>query len=98
MLEKELCELLDAISREKGDPMSPIEELVLLGVYPELRELKHSTARAEIEYDEDSDEYVEEEENYNEVDEEYEFDEDDENFSLLNFILRRNNDRKKYFA
>lgn len=36
MIDKELGELLDAISREEGDPMTPYEELVMLGYYPEL--------------------------------------------------------------
>lgn len=93
MLDKELCELLDAISREKGDPMSPFEELLLLGYYQEFQTKDESEDN-----EEDYEDYIQEEESSEEVDEEYEFDEDDEEYRLLNFILLRNNDRKKYFA
>ena len=43
MIDKELGELLDALSREKGDPMTPYEELVMLGYYPE-QEFRKSNA------------------------------------------------------
>ena len=35
MMTKEEYELIDALSRETGEAMSPIEELVLLGFYDE---------------------------------------------------------------
>lgn len=99
MIDKEVSELLDAISREKGTPMSPFEELLILGYYPEMREIRKNNPKNEIEYDEDYDDYTQEEdEDFEEVEEEYEFDEDDEEYLLLKSVLLCNNDRKKYFA
>ena len=100
MIDKEVCELLDAISREKGSPMSPFEELLILGYYPEMRELVTVIPKNGSEEEEDYDDYAQEEDEdeFEEVDEEYEFDEDDEEYLLLKSVLRRNNDKKKYFA
>lgn len=98
MIDKEVCELLDAISREKGYPMSPFEELLILGYYPEVRELVTVFPKNDSVDEDDYDEQEEEEENFEEVDEEYEFDEDNEEYLLLKSVLRLNNDKKKYFA
>jgi hypothetical protein len=94
MIDKEIFELLDAISREKGEPMSPFEELMILGYYPEKRE----HVKNDIDEEEDYDDFTREDEENGEAEEEYEFDEDDEAYTLLSDILCRNNDRKKYFA
>ena len=53
MIDKELSELLDAISREKGTPMSPFEELLILGYYPEARK---RIMNSEVDEEEDFDE------------------------------------------
>lgn len=94
MIDKEIFELLDAISREKGEAMSPFEELLLLGYYPE----KRKRIKNDIDEEEDYDDFTREEEENGEAEEEYDFDEDDEAYTLLSDILCRNNDRKKYFA
>ena len=94
MIDKEIFELLDAISREKGDPMSPFEELLMLGYYPEKKE----HFKDDIDEEEDYDDFTQEDEENGDAEEEYEFDEENEAYTLLNRILCRNNDRKKYFA
>lgn len=100
MLNKELSELLDAISREIGEPMQPCRELVLLGFDPlgQCIEKQHTHFGSKPE-EEEGVEYND----YNTdgdspVDEEYEFDEDDEEYSLLTYALRMNIGCKKYFA
>ena len=95
MIDKELNELLDAISREKGTPMSPFEELLMLGYYPEAQERR---ARSEADEEEDYDDFTQEDEENSETEEEYEFDEEEDYYELLQSTLCRNNDRKKYFA
>ena len=95
MINKELSELLDAISREKGTPMSPFEELLILGYYPEARK---RIMNSEVDEEEDFDDFIQEDEEYSEAEEEYEFDEDEDYYALLQLTLCRNNDRKKYFA
>ncbi|MBQ8336365.1 MAG: hypothetical protein IJY44_02395 [Bacteroidaceae bacterium] len=92
MIDKEESELYDALSRELGEPLSPYEELVLLGVYD---------AEWDTEPCDDIDEEPESDEGY-EIDsgkaEEYEFDENDEEYRLLAEVLRYNGNRTKYFA
>ena len=100
MLKKELSEILDALTRETGEAMSPCQELALLGFdsfgrSSDARGFTMSIGDFEEE-DDDFDEYETDEEGN--VDEEYEFDEDDEEYSLLTAVLRMNNCRKKYFA
>ena len=100
MINKELSEILDALTRETGEAMLPCQELALLGLDPfgrcrEAIGYTLSLGEAEEE-DEEYDEYDTDEEGN--VDEEYEFDEDDEEYNLLTEVLRLNNCRKKYFA
>ncbi len=91
MIDKELSEIMDALTRESGESMLPYQELELLGLSP-LGEFADGEAEDdEIDYDDE--EYSE-----SEVDEEYEFDEDDEEYTLLTRVLHLNNCRKKYFA
>ena len=93
MIDKELYEILDALTRETGEGMLPCQELELLGFDPfgRLRGIKGTATLlgADDEEEAESDSYI---------DEEYEFDEDDEEYSLLTEVLRLNNCRKKYFA
>ena len=93
MIDKELSEIIDALTRESGDSMPPCQELELLGFDPfgRLRGIKGTAMLlgADDEEEAESDSYI---------DEEYEFDEDDERYSLLAQVLRLNNCRKKYFA
>ena len=103
MLNKELSEILDALTRETGEAMLPCQELALLGFdsfgqYSNARGFTMSIGEVEEdeEYDDDFYEYDTDEDGN--VDEEYEFDEDDEEYSLLAEVLRMNNCRKKYFA
>ena len=103
MLNKELSEILDALTRETGEAMLPCQELALLGFdsFGRSREARDFTmsideVEEDEEYDDDFDEYDTDEDGN--VDEEYEFDEDDEEYSLLTEVLRLNNCRKKYFA
>ena len=93
MIDKELSEIIDALTRENGDSMPPCQELELLGFDPfgRLRSIKGTVAFVESEDGE-------EDEDNGYIDEEYEFDEDDERYSLLTQVLRLNNCRKKYFA
>ena len=93
MIDKELSEIIDALTRENGDSMPPCQELELLGFDPfgRLRSIKGTVAFVESEDGEEG-----EDDGY--IDEEYEFDEDDERYSLLTQVLRLNNCRKKYFA
>lgn len=113
MIEKELGEILDALTRETGESMRPFQELEILGFDPLGRT---QDGRQQLEYDTFDDEYdddflpgeAEEEDGveYNDydsdnngyIDEEYDFDEDDEEYRLLADVLRLNNDRRKYFA
>lgn len=113
MIEKELGEILDALTRETGESMRPFQELEILGFDPLGR--THD-GRQQLAYDTFDDEYdddflpgeAEEEDGveYNDydsdnngyIDEEYDFDEDDEEYRLLTDVLRLNNDRRKYFA
>lgn len=113
MIEKELGEILDALTRETGESMRPFQELEILGFDPLGR--THD-GRQKLSYDAFDDEYdddflpgeAEEEDGveYNDydsdnngyIDEEYDFDEDDEEYRLLTDVLRLNNDRRKYFA
>ena len=107
MINKELSEILDALTRESGESMLPYQELEILGFSPLG---KSDQKRLSMCNDDDDDEFIPEEaeddeidyddDDYNEsnVDEEYEFDEDDEEYSLLIQVLRLNNCRKKYFA
>ena len=93
MIDKELSEIIDALTRESGDSMPPCQELELLGfdAFGRLRGIKGTVAFVESEDGE-------EDEDNGYIDEEYEFDEDDERYSLLAQVLRLNNCRKKYFA
>lgn len=97
MINKELSEILDALTRETGDTMSPCKELELLGFDPfgRVYNIKGVVTIGESD-DEVADGYgTMENDDY---DEEYEFDEDDEQYALLAQVLRLNNCRKKYFA
>ena len=103
MINKELSEILDALTRETGEAMLPCQELALLGFDPfgRCRDTRgYTMSQSEVEedgdYDDDYDEYDTDEDGN--VEEEYEFDEDDEEYSLLTEVLRLNNCRKKYFA
>ena len=91
MIDKELSEIIDALTRESGDSMPPCQELELLGfdAFGRLRGIKGTVTLVGAEDEAESDGYI---------DEEYEFDEDDERYSLLTQVLRLNNCRKKYFA
>ena len=113
MIDKELSEILDALTRES---MPPYQELELLGYNP-FGILKNQRCTEFTDSnDDDDDEYTpsqaeddeidyddgnfedDDDDNGNNVDEEYEFDEDDEEYTLLTQVLRLNNCRKKYFA
>ena len=102
MIDKELSEIIDALTRESGDSMPPCQELELLGfdAFGRLRGIKGTAtllgADDEEEEGVDYDDYNTDDDGY--VDEEYEIDEDDEEYSLLTEVLRLNNCRKKYFA
>lgn len=95
MIDKELSEILDALTRESGECMLPYQELELFGFSPigTLNTRFSNDEPQDDEIDYDNEEYTE-----SSVDEEYEFDEDDEYYSLLTQVLRLNNCRKKYFA
>ena len=95
MIDKELCEILDALTRESGECMLPYQELELFGFSP-IGTL--NTRLADGEAQDDEIDYDDEDYDESSVDEEYEFDEDDEEYSLLTQVLRLNNCRKKYFA
>ena len=98
MINKELSEILDALTRETGDTMSPCKELELLGFDPfgRVYNIKRVVTFGESD-DEVADGYGNiDDDDY--IDEEYEFDEDDEQYALLAQVLRLNNCRKKYFA
>ena len=113
MIEKELGEILDALTRETGESMRPFQELEILGFDPLGRT---QDGRRKLSYDAFDDAYdddflpgeAEEEDGveYNDydsdnngyIDEEYDFDEDDEEYRLLADVLKLNNDRRKYFA
>lgn len=98
MINKELSEILDALTRETGDTMSPCKELELLGFDPFGRVYN---IKGVVTFGEDNDEVADEYGNIDDddyIDEEYEFDEDDEQYALLAQVLRLSNCRKKYFA
>ena len=111
MIDKEISEIIDALTRETGESMLPYQELEILGFTP-LGESNNFIRRKFVNSDDDDDEILpsetEEEDGveYNDyntdddgyIDEEYEFDEDDEEYTLLTKVLRLNNCRKKYFA
>lgn len=108
---KEERELMDAISRDKGLAMTPVEELTLLGFYEgnrtavmgrdnEVFEVElggEFTALNEIWERINNKPDVPMAKDWNEV-EEYEFDNNDEEYKLLDEVLKMNNDRRKYFA
>ena len=98
MINKELSEILDALTRENGDSMPPCKELELLGFDPfgNLYNIKECVSYGESDEEDDDTDYSNGDEEY--IDEEYEFDEDDERYALLAQVLRLNNCRKKYFA
>ena len=89
MINKELSEILDALTRESGDSMSPCKELELLGFDP----FGNLTSYGDNDDEDDDPDYSEEE-----IDEEYDYDEADDRYTLLTQILRLYNCRKKYFA
>ena len=97
MINKELCEILDALTRETGDTMPPCQELELLGFDP-FGCLYNIKGRVISEEDDDEEESIYNGYNSDYIDEEYEFDEEDERYSLLVQVLRLSNCRKKYFA
>ena len=98
MINKELSEILDALTRESGESMPPYQELELLGFSPfgKWGDIQ-GCVFADSEAEDDEIDYDDEDYNENNAEEEYEFDEDDEEYSLLTEVLRLNNCRKKYF-
>ena len=107
MINKELSEILDALTRESGESMLPYQELEILGYSPLG---KSSQKRLSMYNDDDDDEFTPGEAEDDEIDyddddyngsdaeEEYEYDEDNEEYTLLTQVLRLTNCRKKYFA
>ena len=107
MINKELSEILDALTRESGESMLPYQELEILGFSP-LGESSHK--HLSMYNDDDDDEFIPSESEDDEIDyddddydgsntdDEYDFDEDNEEYSLLTRVLRLTNCRKKYFA
>ena len=95
MINQELSEILDALTRENGDSMPPCKELELLGFDPfgNLCNIKECTYYGDINDEEEDSDYSEEE-----IDEEYDYDEADDRYTLLTQVLRLYNCRKKYFA
>ena len=79
MIDKELSEIIDALTRESGDSMPPCQELELLGfdAFGRLRGIKGTATLlgADDEEEAESDSYI---------DEEYEF---DENINKNEFIV-----------
>lgn len=100
MINKELSEILDALTRETGDTMPPCQELELLGFDPfgRLHCIKGATIFAGHDDEEESRHNGHSSDDDGYTDEEYEFDEEDERYSLLVQVLRLSNCRKKYFA
>ena len=98
MIDKELSEILDALTRESGESMLPYQELEMFGFSPLGKSSTHGTVCAAGEAEDDEIDYDDDDYNESEVDEEYEFDEDDEEYTLLTQVLRLTNCRKKYFA
>ena len=106
MITKEEKELIEARTHEKGMAMTPVEELVLLGFYdnnkttyieqcannPKTNSCKETTSCSN-EHKATSIPRKDWKQK-----EEYEFDSDDEYYRQLDEVLRRNNDRQKYFA
>lgn len=110
MITKEEQELIDALSREKGEAMSPFEELTLLGYYENGKAAfvneNNEVIEMEIEgvseglrelWKRVNDDSSQPHKNWEKV-EEYDFDENDEQYRLLAEVLRYNNNRTKYFA
>jgi hypothetical protein len=100
MINKELSEILDALTRETGDTMPPCQELEMLGFDPfgRLHCIKGATIFAGHDNDEESRHNGHSSDDDGYTDEEYEFDEEDERYRLLVQVLRLSNCRKKYFA
>lgn len=103
---KEEKELIEAISREKGLGMMPVEELALLGYYENYRNavVKRENYMLEIEpggeftaLNEVWEKSPDNAKDWN-IFEEYDFDENTDEYKELAEVLRRNNDRRKYFA
>lgn len=104
---KEEKELIDAITRDRGMGMTPIEELVLLGFYEADMETVTGNECLKVEAGgeftaldeiwERKNEVGNFSKDWNEI-EEYEFDENAEEYRELAELLKRNNDRRKYFA
>lgn len=107
---KEEKELIDAITRDRGLGMTPIEELSLLGFYEAKIVTVIETSYEDIKVEPGGeftalDEIWEIANNdtrktikdWNDV-EEYEFYEDAEEYKELTELLKINNDRRKYFA
>ena len=99
MIDKELSEILDALTRESGESMLPYQELEIFGFSPLGKSSDRQRERfADSEAEDDEIDYDDDDYSESNVDEEYEFDEDDEEYALLTHVLRLNNCRKKYFA
>lgn len=99
MIDKELSEILDALTRESGESMLPYQELELFGLTPLGKtSIMQNTMPTDGNAEDDEIDYDDEEYSQTDADEEYEFDEDDEEYTLLTRVLRFNNCRKKYFA
>ncbi len=98
MINKELSEILDALTRESGDSMPPCKELELLGFDPfgRLYNIKGCASYGESDEEDDDTDYSNGDEEY--IDEEYDYDEADDRYTLLTQVLRLYNCRKKYFA
>lgn len=104
---KEEKELFDALSREKGEAMSPFEELTLLGYYEDGKAafINKENEIVKMEVEGVSEGLRALWESINSKDElnwsffdEYDFDENDEQYKLLDDVLKLNCDRRKYFA
>lgn len=99
MITKEEKELIEAKSHEKGIAMTPIEELALLGFYDNLSNdiSREESRNSALTYNECKTTYNTNRKDWNRK-EEYEFDNEDEYYRQLDEVLKRNNDRQKYFA
>ena len=110
MVTKEEKELIEARSHERGMAMTPVEELTLLGFYEgnraavmncdnEIFEVELGGAYTTLNdiWEKINKEAESPSMEWN-MNEEYEFDTNNEYYKPLDEVLRRNNDRRKYFA
>ena len=105
---KEEKELIEAISRDRGMAMTPIEELSLLGFYEDSFAAECGNEVLDMVLGDESTvlsgncERMHKDSEHRikcwDKMEEYDFDEDDKKYKKLAQVLRLNNDRRKYFA